>query len=1707
MAAMDVAQQQEFWASVKMRPVTLHWERNGEPLYALENGFIIQQTRASRNMLIVSTWLLLICQLGATAYDQTDESYSSGQLRIMLVIRLGIMTPTAALLIYFSYSRYFLDHARFVFAPAVLIVGACMVVYTSMQISSKKEKYTQPYGIYMMFMVYIFNYLPIRSCHALAVSFAVAAAFYVVLVVNEASMEVTISSVVILTSTVVVFGSLSYNREKRKRGVYRQQQVFQEISIGLLKEQQRNEDLLNSMLPASILTELNIRKTNGGIGSQSEGQGQSPMGIIAYSFDEVTVLFAKIDSFSTIANQLSPTELVKVLNTIYLHFDLLIDRHSVHKVETIGEVYMVVAGCPIKCQNHAVLAAKMGLEILVQMSIVRRILREQRRAEQERNTPVLAPPSPKAKANRHATTSLGHLGNSNRDHLRLVKQVSKGLMGGTKTASSRLGRQNSNRNTAENSPVAQSRSITHFRQQPKRIADAKSRSGSRRNSRNRVSPAVAGRSRSNSRDRSDAVAFNAMARTWSRGGSALLKTANTPTEDASAGARTTSQPVLSSAVEQLQISVGLHSGKIVAGVIGSSKPRFKLFGDTVNTASRMQSTSLPGRVQVSATTHEHLVNEIERSSLISRLSNIHKSNSNYGAKTEASGFSSSSYNTPEKGGRQWESGGSGAADDKEPDSPVTPLSAHSRGKIASKKLAAWNQQNVRISTLSSLRFEFEPRTPFKVKGKGVMQTYFVKSDDLTPIEPMTFIHDTMNSPSVHDGARAKDKIAQADQDRRKRIEQLSAGAGMNTNLADVGANFEFSADLNKPWEATLVAQLCGSGRGAQKRSSVSADGVQGSVPGSSSAPRRNSHKANIDMSQFERHGSGGVLRSQSVEFRSKHQQLLSNHTAPIASYTQLPALQIIWGLFGPACARRVLPLERGSQTEESSGSGAWALEAYFVSSMTRQWVFYVQQGCCIFILVICGLVTYDKVTGYDTEEFHFNALLVVRVGIVVPLCMLYIFCSVCCQSFFHHHVQIMSVLLLLSVGFMLILQVVWQTTPEAHDPNPYILGLFIVYEIESLRIVALIHRMWIGFVLALVFCFATASSIGNLSVGESMANLVILLIFWLGQLVPALLTEFADRSEFNHMKMVQERVRRLEAYDEQSESLLLSLLPATVIETLKNSPKQLIADYFNNVTILFTDIVQFTAFSSKLKPSEVVEFLNDMFSFFDDITEAHKAYKVEIIGDAYFLVSGCPIPCADHAATTARVGMEFLECLPQLQDVSGYDFGENALNIRIGIHSGPVMAGVVGMKDPRYHLFGSTVHLAEKMESTGEPGRVHLSHDTYELLQEFNKSTNTEERFDCGSPIPMEVKGHRGPMDTYFLERHVKPQPPSSGSSPAMLGKGLDDLGHDRDDSDSGSNKTNSFYDSKRGAANGAAMSNRISGVVLGGARKFLRTATAVGRISMSGRPLSGAGAGEMETQNEAEAAQAAVNVQRAAQSSPHAASCLEDSRTSRRNFGGGLSGLSEAATETGESNQPERSEPGKRREHWAQNLKQPGDEPAEVGAEEMERRRSIHEWEQEQTKRLQGDEWVRRGSGSKSFAGKQLEPLQPLPVSMVPPSASAANAMPPTQSDAGMVPTKKERRSTPSSVQREGSVEMGQMASADSTTCTESAALGHSTPRPVTETKLAEELPLDASAKPRPGGDQAGVQALVPRKSRATPKKSLKIARPPPPKALPPPH
>merc|ERR1719271_1634483 len=169
-----------------------------------------------------------------------------------------------------------------------------------------------------------------------------------------------------------------------------------------------------------------------------------------------------------------------------------------------------------------------------------------------------------------------------------------------------------------------------------------------------------------------------------------------------------------------------------------------------------------------------------------------------------------------------------------------------------------------------------------------------------------------------------------------------------------------------------------------------------------------------------------------------------------------------------------------------------------------------------------------------------------------------------------------------------------------------------------------------------------------------------------------------------------------------------------------------IADEYQGVTIIFTDIKGFTAYSAQLTPIELITFLNSMYSAFDEVILNWGLYKVEVIGDAYCIASGCPAetpawPPADAAMRAVEVALAMLRTMSRVCN-------DSRVQMRVGVHSGPAVAGVVGKKGPRFHLFGPTVVYAEKMESHGEPGRVHISNTTYETLLKGSHEYETEER-------------------------------------------------------------------------------------------------------------------------------------------------------------------------------------------------------------------------------------------------------------------------------------------------------------------------------------------------------------------------------------------
>jgi class 3 adenylate cyclase len=211
--------------------------------------------------------------------------------------------------------------------------------------------------------------------------------------------------------------------------------------------------------------------------------------------------------------------------------------------------------------------------------------------------------------------------------------------------------------------------------------------------------------------------------------------------------------------------------------------------------------------------------------------------------------------------------------------------------------------------------------------------------------------------------------------------------------------------------------------------------------------------------------------------------------------------------------------------------------------------------------------------------------------------------------------------------------------------------------------------------------------------------------------------------------------RELDLEREKSERLLLNVLPGSIAARLKQT-EGVIADDFPEVTVLFADIVDFTRRSERITPEQVVEVLNDLFSAFDRLTRQRGLEKIKTIGDAYMVVGGLPEQRPDHAEAVAEMALAMLEEVAARSDPSG-----QPLQVRIGIDTGPVVAGVIGTSRFSYDLWGDTVNTASRMESHGVPGCIQVTGRTYRRLCD-------RYRFQRRGPIP--VKG-KGDIVTYFL--------------------------------------------------------------------------------------------------------------------------------------------------------------------------------------------------------------------------------------------------------------------------------------------------------------------------------------------------------------------
>lgn len=261
--------------------------------------------------------------------------------------------------------------------------------------------------------------------------------------------------------------------------------------------------------------------------------------------------------------------------------------------------------------------------------------------------------------------------------------------------------------------------------------------------------------------------------------------------------------------------------------------------------------------------------------------------------------------------------------------------------------------------------------------------------------------------------------------------------------------------------------------------------------------------------------------------------------------------------------------------------------------------------------------------------------------------------------------------------------------------------------------------------IVLVLWVATAIRYAPIPIPEALGGL-------LGGYAMALAIGYQMESRARRAFVLQQS---LDAERAKTEQLLLNILPAPIANRLKSSGDT-IADSFDEVSVVFADLVDFTRVSRQFLARDLVAMLNLIFTAFDDLVEKHGLEKIKTIGDAYMAVAGIPIPRADHVEAAAQLALEMLSTLEAINRDNGWNFG-----MRIGIASGPVVAGVIGRKKFAYDLWGETVNTASRMESEGLPQTIQVTAPTYQRLRRS---------YDLVARGLVDVKG-QGQVLTYLL--------------------------------------------------------------------------------------------------------------------------------------------------------------------------------------------------------------------------------------------------------------------------------------------------------------------------------------------------------------------
>eukprot|EP00968_Pinguiococcus_pyrenoidosus_P013000 scaffold1166_cov261-Pinguiococcus_pyrenoidosus.AAC.29 len=1085
----------KIYSEIEVTKMTLHYVRNNERVFVLEQSFYRENAKNVRGLFrncfigialyqvtVGLTYDLLSYRGSSLIQDEVSTEVFVIMLALRVVLGIGCL----------KFVRRFVDTTAYYENQSMPVVAWCTI--GTFALIQQVMQRAPSEGLSLLVLTCLFNMTPtpapVLSILGLLYSVGFAVIVYTTKIAtahaqvpcepsveNDVSLKTkTVGSCVALVS---LFASVSFMRQDNLMHNHLLVQRLQVQKRLLHTQRALTEGILNSLWPPAVMQEMKNKDT--------------PEVVATYS--DVTVIFCIIDKFDEIGNVLNANEIVALLDIVFSKFDELCDKHQVYKIETVGQVYLAVSGCPERSLRNHGHAADMALNMTKLVPGLRKELTEElTKDSQEQDA---------------------------RNELNVRRQM-----------------------------------FSNF-----------------------------------------------------------------------------------------NIKVGLQCGSVVGGVVGRASPRFKLIGDTVNTASRMESTAPPGEIQVT---------------------------SNFYRKVEGDNFL------------------------------------------------------------------FEQREPFFVKGKGIMTTYLLKGH---------------SKERTSKNRRQSHQVGQKDKnkDLYKSLALL--------RFPPAGPAMPLSVVKGPQITASLSSKL--QEHALNERNTVF-----------SHLKWRADLSISLELVVLYMMGDAVDLGLSDEDARAEvayRVRIFQTEVGRLRAYSIVLLLGVpaYVGFFGSTTSFRYSTVFLAAQCT-CFACGAFMLQQTF----NPRFVYYHSKATLFAATLLLAVVTYINAESGESSGYGFNALLTMMMYLESNIPLVYRFILAICMALWYYFILTVSN----TNSGLQSLDYDSVCSPDTYDQPPWGSLCESLYDnngaysaVNSADVDCsaeglssclgtasfflsqmLLDSSWRSFeaprfntsacpfyddflngTADYTVCSAWDQSVkrylGEPSEDESdryrrvtkadaTFGLVWLLLFSIFLVFPVFIANY-------HVKLAIVKSNSLRVQDQlikeetrKYKEWLDKLLPPSVVNEMVS--KKSIVDDFPSVTVLFADLVGFTKFSASVTATELVVFLNNLYDAFDVVLSEYGMYRVEIIGDALFAVAGCPLEYVDHlhplrAALTAQGLLYELDKINQMEEEAN---SQRRFNLRVGIHTGPVVGAVVGKKDPRYHVFGATVTKAELMEQNSMPGRIHCSKETFEAM-------------------------------------------------------------------------------------------------------------------------------------------------------------------------------------------------------------------------------------------------------------------------------------------------------------------------------------------------------------------------------------------------------